>query len=421
VYRFALPDIGEGVVEAEIVEWKVAEGDAIAADQPLVILLTDKAEIEVPSPRGGRVARLCFGPGQIARVGDVLLEIDEAASTPGAEATAPAEPLRAPPAHAAPETATAAPPRMPGRPSRERSGGERDGADGIHAVPAVRELARRLGIDLHGVRGSGPGGRIMRRDVEAIQTSAPAPAPAAVPAQERPADPPDWRREPLRGLRRAIAERMVASRRTAAHFTYVEELDLTDLLARIAASPLADVSPLAFLAHASVRALAGFPVLNASIDDARGEIVYKGTVHLGIATATDGGLVVPVIRDAGASGVADLAKRIAELAERARSGKAKPGELSGSTFTITSLGKLGGVISTPILNPPEVAILGVNAIRRLPRLQGDAVVPRQILNVSLSVDHRIADGLVAARFVQELRRLLEGVVFDELAPRESAS
>jgi pyruvate/2-oxoglutarate dehydrogenase complex dihydrolipoamide acyltransferase (E2) component len=419
VYRFALPDIGEGVVEAEIVEWKVSEGDSVALDQPLVVLLTDKAEIEVPSPRAGRVARLCFAPGQVARVGEVLVEIDEAAKpAPGSgEATSPdVQPTRA----AEPEHAGAAPPRMPQRPSRERPGAEREGADGAHAVPAVRELARRLGVDLARVRGSGPGGRIMRRDVEAFQASAPQTR-AAAGAEEPRKDPADWRREPLRGLRRAIAERMTASRRTAAHFTYVEELDLTELLARIAASGLAGTSPLAFIAHACVRALAAFPVLNASLDDARGEIVYKGAVHLGIATATDGGLVVPVIRDAAGLGVAALAQRIAELAERARSGRAQPGELSGSTFTITSLGKLGGVVSTPILNPPEVAILGINAIRRLPRVLGDAIVPRQVMNVSLSVDHRIADGLVAARFVEELRRPLEAPAFGELEPREAAS
>jgi pyruvate/2-oxoglutarate dehydrogenase complex dihydrolipoamide acyltransferase (E2) component len=284
----------------------------------------------------------------------------------------------------------------------------------------VRELARRLGVDLQHVAGSGPGGRVMRRDVEAFHASGPATPAAARAEPARAPDPTDWRREPLRGLRRAIAERMVASRRTAAHFTYVEEIDLTGLLGAVEASALAGTSPLAFIAHACVRALAGFPVLNAMIDDARGEIVYKGAVHLGVATATDGGLVVPVIRDAAGLGVGELAQRISELAEKARAGRAAPGELSGSTFTLTSLGKLGGVVSTPILNPPEVAILGVNAIRRLPRVIGDEIRPRQVMNVSLSVDHRIADGLVAAQFVLELRHLLESAAFDELKPGEAA-
>jgi pyruvate dehydrogenase E2 component (dihydrolipoamide acetyltransferase) len=424
MYRFALPDIGEGVVEAEVVEWKVAEGESISADQPLVVLLTDKAEIEVPSPRGGRVQRLCFAPGQIARVGEVLIEIDDAAAPVAGTSTAAETRSRAaaPATAAAPASASAAPPRLPERPSRERPGAGGAGADGSHAVPAVRELAKRLGVDLARVHGSGPEGRIMRRDVEAFARSEPAveSAAAGARASQPPADPPDWRREPLRGLRRVIAERMAHARRTAAHFTYVEELDLTELLARVARSELASVSPLAFIAHAVVRALADFPVLNASIDDARGEIVFKGRVHLGVATATEGGLVVPVVRDAAGLGVAELGRRISESAERARSGRALPGELSGSTFTITSLGKLGGVISTPILNHPEVAILGVNAIRRLPRVIGESIAPRQVMNLSISVDHRIADGLVAARFVQELARLLEGASFEELDTKEGA-
>jgi pyruvate/2-oxoglutarate dehydrogenase complex dihydrolipoamide acyltransferase (E2) component len=420
MYRFALPDIGEGVVEAEIVEWKVAVGDRVARDQPLVVLLTDKAEIEVPSPRAGRVQRLAFAPGQTARVGDVLIEIDEDAAS-AAQPAAPAPAAQPSPIAASPAAhATAEPPRMPQRPSRERAGVER-GADGAaEAVPAVRELARRLGVDLQRVQGSGPGGRVMRRDVEAFHAAGGHEPAAAHAPVERAPDPPDWRREPLRGLRRAIAERMVASRHTAAHFTYVEEVDVTELLVAIEASALAGTSPLVFIAHACVRALAGFPVLNASIDDARGEIVYKGAVHLGVATATDGGLVVPVVRDAAGLRVPELARRITELAEKARSGRAQPGELSGSTFTITSLGKLGGVISTPILNPPEVAILGVNAIRLLPRVIAGEIRPRQVMNLSLSVDHRIADGLVAARFALELRGLLEGAAFDELKPGEAA-
>src|SRR5262245_36450162 len=221
MYRFALPDIGEGVVEAEVVEWKVAVGDRVAQDQPLVVLLTDKAEIEVPSPRAGRVQRLAFEPGQTARVGDVLIEIDEEGA-PGAGPPSPAREPQAAPAAASPAAhATAVPPRMPQRPSRERAGGERGANGGAEAVPAVRELARRLGVDLQRVHGSGPGGRVMRRDVEAFHAAGGHEPGAGQSAGERAPDPPDWRREPLRGLRRAIAERMVASRRTAAHFTYV--------------------------------------------------------------------------------------------------------------------------------------------------------------------------------------------------------
>jgi pyruvate dehydrogenase E2 component (dihydrolipoamide acetyltransferase) len=257
----------------------------------------------------------------------------------------------------------------------------------------------------------------MRRDVEAFQAGGAAAVPAAARAVEReagpaPVDPEDWTRTPLRGLRRTIAERMTHARHTAAHFTYVEEVDVTRLMERISGAG-SGISPLAFIAHAAVRALAGYPVLNASIDDARGEIVMKGHVHLGIATATKQGLIVPVVRDAAQLGVADLAARIAKLAEGAREGSLGPGDLRGSTFTITSLGKLGGIVSTPILNHPEVAILGVNAIRRQPRVIDDAIVIRSVMNLSISVDHRIADGVVAAQYVGEVKRILEEMEFDE--------
>jgi len=468
MFAFKVPDIGEGVVEAEVLSWRVAEGDVVTEDQILVELLTDKAEIEIPSPCAGRVQRIHFEVGETAQVGDVLIEIDDAA---GADARAPqalpspagAERAESPPASAeavpeapaavpvsAPATASAGagepearaaaesprdrhrPPTPPARPrSRVQSRSEESppppragAAGGVQAVPAVRELAKRLGVDLRQVRGTGPRGRIMRRDVERYTQEPHEAGPEGrAPAGERSRpsadlplreDPPDWTREPLRGLRRAIAERMSRSRRTAAHFTYVEELDLTSLLERAASSGAAQVSPLAWIARAAVRALAEFPILNASIDDERGEIVLKGRVHLGIAAATEQGLLVPVVRDAIDLNVTGLAERIAQLAEGARTSSLRPTDLRGSTFTITSLGKLGGVISTPILNPPEVAILGVNAIRKLPRVIDDRVAIRRVMNLSLSVDHRIADGLVAAEFIQAMRRILESADFDEL-------
>jgi len=290
----------------------------------------------------------------------------------------------------------------------------------MHAVPAVRDLARRLGVDLAEVQGTGPGGRIMKRDVEAFHArrAGEPPAPAAAPAAA--GDEADWERQPLRGLRRAIARRMVRARRTAAHFTYVEEVDLTRLLAEAERAGLGELSPLAFIADGTVRALADFPTLNASIDDERQEIVLKRTVHLGIATATQEGLVVPVIRRAGGLSVPELAAAIDELARRARERGLTAAELRGSTFTITSLGKLGGVVSTPILNHPEVAILSVGRIREEPRFVDGQVVARRVLNLSISVDHRIADGLVAARFVQELKGILEEAGFEALAQGRNA-
>ena len=436
MYKFELPDIGEGVVEAEVLDWKVQVGDHVAEDQVLVELMTDKAEIEIPSPRAGRVHRLHYRVGEVVPVGAVLIEIDdegEGASagrtTPAPVAAAPSKPRRpreapAPSAHppepsaatAHPPEPGAHPPELPARPRSEQRATAPPPAAGpsVRAVPSVRALARRLGVDLAGVQGTGPGGRIMKRDVERRHAELSVPAASEARATRPPRDEPDWVREPLRGVRRAIARRMQRARRTAAHFTYVEELDVTELLARIEASELSEVSPLAFIAFAVVRTLPEFPLLNASIDDEREEIIRKGVVHLGVAVATDTGLLVPVIRDAARLPVAELARAIEAKARSAREGGLAPADLRGSTFTITSLGKLGGVISTPIVNHPEVAILGVNRIREEPRYVGGQLAARRLMNLSLSVDHRIADGLVAARFVEALREILEGARFAEL-------
>jgi pyruvate dehydrogenase E2 component (dihydrolipoamide acetyltransferase) len=435
MYRFECPDIGEGVVEAEVLEWRVREGDWVDEDQILVDLLTDKAEIEIPSPRAGRIHRIHFQVGEVAPVGAVLIEIDDEAKEEGeakdeeevahpAEAQEPVGGWRA----AAPATETARseeseaaqPPAMPERPRSRQKATEPSGpGPALDAVPAVRGLARRLGVDLTRVRGTGPGGRIMRRDVEraraAREAGEPPAAVAAPQAAARPEDAEDWERRPLRGLRRAIARRMVRSRRSAAHFTYVDEVDMTELLERAERSGLGPLSPLAFISHATLRALAGYPLLNASIDDERGEIVLKANVHLGIATATEGGLLVPVIRDAARLSVPELAVAIDELASKGREGRLTPGELRGSTFTITSLGKLGGIMSTPIINHPEVAILSVNAIRDVLRLRDGGPHPRRVMNLSVSVDHRIADGLVAAQFIQDVKRILEGADFPDLS------
>ena len=413
--RFELPDIGEGVVEAEILDWRVQEGELVKEDQILVELLTDKAEIEIPSPYAGRVHRLCYQVGEIAPVGAVLIEIEEEGSEaePPPVPAAPTQRAEAPPRIATrpPPDTPPHPPVMPERPRSRQKASERPRGEDVEAVPAVRELARRLGVDLRLVRGTGPGGRIMRRDVESFGTAGPRAEPPAerVSAPAEAVDPEDWERRPFRGLRRAIARRMVQSRRTAAHFTYVEEVDLTDLLARIEERAGSPRSPLAYIAHATVRSLAATPVLNASIDDEREEIVLKGKVHLGIATATDEGLLVPVIRETAELGVGEMASAIEALAEKARESRLAPAELRGSTFTITSLGKLGGVLSTPILNYPEVAILGIGAIRSVPAVRAGELVVRSVLNLSISVDHRIADGLIAAQFVQDLKQKLESV------------
>jgi pyruvate dehydrogenase E2 component (dihydrolipoamide acetyltransferase) len=461
MYRFLLPDIGEGVVEAEVIEWRVREGERVELDQALVELMTDKANIEIPSPVAGVVHKLGFAQGAIVPVGAVLIEIDDgagaAASTPAGSAPAPrAEPPTAsevdepqPPAPArraasapaprAPEPASAGahPPAMPARPGLSHHRGAVSARPGLaQAVPAVRELAKRLGVELANVAGTGPGGRVMRRDVEeaARNPAPPAPpaqltravqpgeSPAADPAKSedapesgaRATDPEDWRRVPLRGLRRAIARHMREAKQHAAHFTYVEELDLTRLLEQAEALPGQKLSPLAFIARAVVRALPAQPALNASLDEARDELVYKGKLHLGIAVAAPDGLIVPVIRDAAALSTRDLALATEALARRAREGKLTPDELRGGTFTITSLGKLGGVVSTPIVNYPEVAILGVGAIRKLPRFVGEQVVARRVMNLSISVDHRVADGAHAAQLVADVKAILESADFPDV-------
>ena len=458
--RFELPDIGEGIVEAEVIEWKVAEGDLVSVDQILVEVMTDKANIEIPSPCAGRVHRLGFAEGEMVPVGAVLIEIDDEVSVgdapaapvatpptvapdraaPPAEADAeepvtPAAPVSPPPPSASPPRpasrppATASAPRPPAMPPRPRSSQRATalaGEDGVSAVPAVRDLARRLGVDLTQLEGSGPGGRVMRRDIERsaaeqvertrveVAPAAPGEGPAVAPAAAA-EDPEDWERAPLRGVRRAIATHMARSRRTAAHFSYVEEVDLTRLLAeRDRVSEARELSPLVFIARAAVEVLPSHELLNASIDEERGDLILKRRIHLGVAVAAESGLLVPVIEDAARLSTLDLAREIERLAEGVRAGSLGTSQLRGSSFTISSLGKLGGIASTPILNYPESAILGVNALRRLPRYVDGELAARDVLNLSMSVDHRIADGLHCARFVQDVKRALEQASFPDV-------
>jgi pyruvate dehydrogenase E2 component (dihydrolipoamide acetyltransferase) len=418
MYEFKVPDFGEGVVEAEVLEWQVSIGDSVQEEQVLVDLLTDKAEIEIPSPRAGRVHALHADVGDIVPVGAVLIEIDDEVQAES-EAPKPSETTPSPPVEKTrtPEPGAARrPPARPQRPQSKQRASERRPAAVVHAVPAVRDLARRLEVDLGEVRGTGPDGRIMRRDVEQFQSGRGGPGPEAEPPAAVLEDEPDWERRPLRGLRRAIARRMIQARRTAAHFTYVDEVDMTHLLERAKEAGIT-ISPLGFISHATIRALASYERLNASIDDAKQEIILKHKVHLGIATATDDGLLVCVIRDAARLSPSELVSSIEELATRARGGRLTPAELRGSTFTITSLGKLGGIMSTPILNYPEVAILGVNAIREVPSFVAGELQPRRMMNLSISVDHRIADGIVAAHFVRDIREILEGADFPDLSDK----
>jgi pyruvate dehydrogenase E2 component (dihydrolipoamide acetyltransferase) len=387
LYEFRLPDIGEGVAEGEVVRWLVKEGDVLVEDQPMVEIMTDKATVEIPTPRAGRVVRRAFAEGQICPVGKVLIELE----VEGTSAGAPARASEAAPARAAAPAA---------RPAET-------GTD-IQATPATRKLARDLGVDLGRVKGSGPGGRLTPEDVKAAAAGA-APAPAASGAAPAAGDV----RVPFRGLRKKIAETLVRSKQTAPHATYVEEVDCTELVAlrkRVndaAGAGGTKLSFLPFIIKATVAALKKYPQVNATLDEAAGEIVQRRSYHLGLATATDSGLVVPVVRDADKKSLAELAHDVDRLAGLTRSGKAAREELMGSTFTITSLGAWGGVMATAIINPPEVAILGVHRIARRPAVVGDKIEIRELMNLSLSFDHRVIDGYDAARFIAEIKGALE--------------
>jgi pyruvate dehydrogenase E2 component (dihydrolipoamide acetyltransferase) len=428
-YEFKLPDIGEGVVEGEIVRWLVAEGEEVRSDQPMVEVMTDKATVEIPAPRAGRIVKRMFAEGQICPVGQVLVSIEEKAGAAGA-APAPAArgqkttPGVGPGAIAPVGASTPTTPTMSPSPTTSTSTSTSTSTVGVLATPATRKLARELDVDLARVPGSGPAGRITSDDVRAHAGGSNGAGPAAFarpPAvQRRPDGPAEVDvRVPFRGVRRKIAEHLVKAKQTAAHYTYVEEVDCTQLVglrekanARLAGEKL-KLSFLPFIIRATVEALRRFPQMNAYLDEAAGEIVQRRQYHMGLATATADGLIVPVLRDADRKSIVELAREIDRLAALTKSGKAGRDELSGSTFTITSLGALGGVLATPILNHPEVGILGVHKIAKRPAVEGDKIVVKDLMNLSLSVDHRVVDGYDAARFVADIKDSLEspGLLF----------
>jgi pyruvate dehydrogenase E2 component (dihydrolipoamide acetyltransferase) len=414
-YEFKLPDIGEGVVEGEVVRWLVKEGDILRQDQPMVEIMTDKATVEIPAPRAGRVVKRMYAEGQTCPVGKVLISIDEGGepATEKIAGMAPAPPAgsQVPP----PSSLTAAPAAAP-RPAPPPSSGET-----VLATPATRKLARDLGVDLARVPGSGPGGRITSDDVRAAKgagSNGHPPAAPAVAARPVATSGPDVRL-PFRGLRKRIAENLVRAKREAADFTYVEEVDCTQLVglrekanARLRAQGV-KLSYLPFVVKAVVDALKKHPQLNATLDEQAGEIVQRHEYHIGIAAQGEDGLLVPVIRDADRRSIVELAREIDRLAAAAKAGKARREELTGSTFTISSLGPLGGVMATSIINHPEVAILGVHKITRRPAVLEDKIVIRDLMNISISADHRLVDGYDAARFVAEVKESLEspGLLF----------
>jgi pyruvate dehydrogenase E2 component (dihydrolipoamide acetyltransferase) len=404
-FDFYMPDIGEGVVEGEIVGWRVKEGERVQLDQPIVEVMTDKATVELPSPRAGVIKKINFQDGEICPVGKVLVVIEEE----GATASAPQV------AHRQVAASTPIATVSGGGTSLSIEVVDATAARArVLATPATRRLARQLGVEIGRVPATGKHGRVTTDDVKRYQ--APVPTAIARTAPVSVAKGPlgyNEERVPLRGMRKRIAESMARSVHTAAHFTYVEEIDMTELVmlrerakARAAERGL-KLNYLPFIVKAIVSGLKKWPQLNASLDETTQEIVLKKYYHIGIAAQGPNGLVVTNVRDADLRSIFDLAREIERLAEAVRDNTATRDELTGTTFTISSLGKHGGVLATPIINFPEVAIVGVHKIEEKPAVRNGQIVIRHLMNLSISVDHRLADGWDGAMFLQDVKSLLE--------------
>jgi len=440
--QFKLPAIGEGVVEGEIVQWLKKPGDPVRANEALVEVMTDKATVEIPAPKDCVVAELRADEGAVAAVGEIIAVLDDSGA---AKAPAPEAPATAPP------PGSPAPPPSSTGPSSMRSTELADSpapSGKVLATPAARAHAREHGIDLHSVppnRGritkddvvrAHDDGRTLSRKTVVVTSGSPRTGPSTTvvvtpptpeqrsfdadatnPAMRPAAAPPPAANDetiPFRGMRRRIADGMRKSFFTAVHYTYVEQIDVTRLVAlrkqakKSASEEGVNLSYLPFIVKAVIAALKKYPIVNAMLDEEGGQIVVKKRYSIGVATATEQGLMVPVLHDADRMSILDMAREIARVSEAARTGKASRDELSGSTFTITSLGAIGGVLATPILNYPEVGILGVHAIRKTPIVnENDEIVIGHMMNLSVSLDHRVVDGFEGASFLQEVRRYLE--------------
>jgi pyruvate dehydrogenase E2 component (dihydrolipoamide acetyltransferase) len=423
--EFKLPDIGEGVTEGEIVNWLVQEGDAVAENQEMVEVMTDKATVTIGAPQAGKVAERRFKVGDTVPVGQVLVVLElgagggDAAKVAAAPATTPApapaqkqQPSGGPVASAVgdikeslPGMAAAAAPKP----------GNEFFTDKPLAAPATRKLARELGVDLRSVEPTGSAGRVTREDVERHATqgrSAPAAAAAPAPAPAPRVSAED-ERVPIRGLRKRIFENMARSKHTAAHFNYIEECDVGRLIelrdrSKVHAEKAGvKLSFLPFIVKAVVAALKRHPRLNSVVDEQAMELVVRKTYDIGVAVATEAGLMVPVVRSADRLSILDIAREIERLAAAAREGKSAREDLGNSTFTVSSLGKLGGLMAPPIINYPEVGIMGVHAAKKRPVVRGDQIVVGEVMNLSFSFDHRIIDGDVGAVFAQDIVSYLE--------------
>ncbi len=443
---FKFPDVGEGTTEGTLVKWHVKEGDPIKADQPIAEIETDKAVVEIPSPRAGVILKLYGKPGEIIKVGNVLATIGDAGekSSSSTQSTSSSKTASVSLAKSA---------EGPSISTGSRSSGP------VIATPSTRQLARQMGIDIESVKGTGPAGRVTDEDVKNASalgkmggqspslksSSSPPASPANIPSSSPSGMPihpenvvssdagmhivsplahpeatsPAWKAEgaeeriPLKGLRKVISDRMVKSMFTAVQVTHMDEVDVTELVALREKEKVAlekkgiKLTYLPFVSKAIVAALKNHPYLNASIDDTTQEVVLKHYYHMGIAVDTEDGLIVPVVRDVDKKTIIQLSKEMQDLAARTRERKVSPDELRGSTFSITNIGTLGGVYATPVLNWPEVGILGLGKIQDKPVVRDGKIVIRKMMSVSLTFDHRIVDGAQAVRFCNEVLQHLE--------------
>jgi pyruvate dehydrogenase E2 component (dihydrolipoamide acetyltransferase) len=429
---FKFPDVGEGTTEGTLVKWLVKEGDTIKADQPIAEIETDKAVVEIPAPRAGVILKLFGKPGETVKVGSVLAQIGDAGERAGMSVTPTPSPAGIP----------AAPAKSASKPTIVSSAPSTAPAGSVLATPATRQLARQMGVDLSKIKGTGPGGRISDEDVKRAATlgnisSSPSttkstasssspissPAPAAgpsllnIPAMEsgKPAWKPEGPEEriPIKGIRKTISDRMVKSMFTAVQVTHMDEVDVTELVKlrekkkeELKKKGIA-LTYLAFVVKACAAALKNHPWMNASIDDATQEAVYKKYYNTGIAVDTEDGLMVVVVRDVDKKSIVDIAKEMQSLAQQARDRKIAPENLRGSTFSITNIGSLGGTYATPVLNWPDVGILGLGKIAQRPVVVDGKIVVRSMMTVSLTFDHRLIDGAQAVRFCNEVLQHLE--------------
>jgi 2-oxoisovalerate dehydrogenase E2 component (dihydrolipoyl transacylase) len=409
IFTFNLPDIGEGIAEAEIVAWHVKVGDKISEDQPLADMMTDKATVEMESPVAGIVTKVAGEAGDVIAIGSMLVEIETATDVSQEQSMVQVEAVATVEDELphAPEPAATEPAVVQESPTAAPAQSPRISADHkITASPAVRQRAKELSVELTDVKAVG--GHVRHADLDAFLAYGSGQGYRAPHISARRDD----ENVKVIGMRRRIADNMAASKRHIPHFTYVEEIDVTaieamraDLNANRGARPKLTMLPL--LIVAICKTIPQFPMINARYDDENGVVTLHGAVHLGMATQTDAGLMVPVIRDAQDRNIWQLATEIARLADAARSGSAKSEELSGSTLTVTSLGPLGGIATTPVINRPEVAIIGPNKIVERPMFVGDTIEARKLMNLSISCDHRVVDGWDAANYVQALKKLME--------------